>query len=614
MSEPWPMVITLSTLLITVVFFIYGKIRSDLVAVAALVILMFTGVLTPAEAFTGFSNPIIFTIASMFIVSGAIVRSGLANTISASILGIAGTNQKLLFFLIMIITALIGALVSNTGTVAIMMPIVGSMALALNVSPSRFLMPLAFMAGIGGMLTLVGNPPNMVANDVYVKAGYESLKLFSFLPIGIICMLFGVFILTPVTSFMLARRSAKKQEKTLEEGNVLDALADKYKLAQNIDSVYVPEDSPAVGKPLSELKLTDFKVTIQEIRRKKKKGLATSFEQVVPEASTVLKGGDQLSLMGTHEAALVAAEYYGFNIKQEGDKKTPYKFDAIGICELVIMSASRLANATIASSGLREQFGITVLGIQRGDKYILENLKDQVINSGDALLVQGTWANINRLDNESRNWVVVGKPMENTAIQKRRIPHVIIILFAMIVIMATGVLPTVLAALMAALALIVAGCFKNMRDAYTFMNWETLIMIACMLPLATAMDKTGIVAIVGNKMSSIGIAYGPLAALGAIYIITSLLNTVISFTPLALLIAPIAMRIALQLDCDPLPFMFAVAASAGLCFGSSFSTPSNALVVSAGRYTFMDYLKIGLPLQLLLGLVLIFTIPLIFPF
>lgn len=612
MPAPWPMIITIVILLITVVFFIYGKIRSDLVAIAALLALTLCGILTPAEAFSGFSNPIIFTIGSMFIVSGAIVRSGLANTISTSIVRLAGDNQKILFMLIMLITAMIGSLVSNTGTVAIMMPIVGSLAMALNVGASRFLMPLAFMAGIGGMLTLVGNPPNMVVNDVYVKAGYESLKLFSFLPIGIICMIFGVFILSPVTSVYLARREAKKGEKPSKK-NPLQDLADKYKLTQNIYQVKVPSGSPAAGKSLSDLQLTAYEVVVHEIQRRTKRGLTTSQVQIVPEAATVIMHGDVLSVLGTFDAVHAAADHYGLIFSDS--KKTNYKFDSIGIGELIIMSASRLVNTTIKDSGLRTQFGITVLGIQRGDKFILDNLKDQVINSGDALLVQGTWDNINRLDAESRNWVVVGKPIEQqTVTLNHKIPFVTLIILGMVMIMATGVLPTVVAAMLAAFAVIAIGCFRNMRDAYTFISWDTLIMIACMLPLAIAMEKTGIVAIAGERMASIGMAYGPLAALAVIYLITSLLNTVISFTPLALLIAPIAMDIALKLHCNPLPFMFAVAAAAGLCFASSFSTPSNALVVSAGRYSFMDYLKIGLPLQLGLGIILIFAIPVLFPF
>ncbi|MDR2870648.1 MAG: SLC13 family permease [Deferribacteraceae bacterium] len=603
------MILTIAILLVTVAFFIHGKVRSDLIAICALLCLMSFGILTPAEAFAGFANPIIFTIAAMFIISGAITRSGLAALVSSSVLKLAGTNQNVLYFLTMLITALIGALVSNTGTVAIMLPIVGSMALAMNASQSRFLMPLAFMSGMGGMLTLIGNPPNMVVNDVYVKAGFESLTLFSFLPIGIICMIFGMFILTPVTSYLLARRSAKKGETGAGKG-FLANLADKYSILQNAYKLRATSALPS----LKELNLTNaFGVTVQEIVRKKKRGGFSSIDHIVPTANTVIMPSDEVSVMGTLANVTLMAEKYGLSV-EESDSNA-YHFDSIGICELVIMSASRLVNATVAESGFREKYGVTVLGIQRGGEYILDNLKDQQLHSGDALLMQGKWESINRLDNESAHWVVVGKPMQYaTETNTKKIPIVLGVLVAMIAVMATGVIPTVLAALLAAVLVIITGCFKNMRETYSYINWETLIMVSCLLPLATAMEKTGVVGIVGEHMSSIGFAYGPLVALAVIYIVTSLLNIIISFTPLTLLIAPIAMHIALALGCDPLPFMFAVAAAAGLCFGSSFSTPSNALVVSAGRYTFMDYLVIGLPLQLLLGVVLIIAIPMIFPF
>jgi di/tricarboxylate transporter len=329
----------------------------------------------------------------------------------------------------------------------------------------------------------------------------------------------------------------------------------------------------------------------------------------------VLEAGDRLLVAGTEDAVRSVASSHGLTMMDiSRDKQSTYSFHSIGIAELVIMSGSRLINSTIIDSNLREQFGVTVLGIQRGGKYILENLKDQEIHSGDALLVQGTWENIGRLGADSQNCVVVGRPMEHVAAKTTKIPMVVAIIVTMIIVMATGLIPTVLAALLAGFAMIAIGCFRNIRDAYSFIGWETLIMISCMLPLATAMEKTGIVAFVGEHMASVGTAYGPLAALAIIYLVTSLLNIVISFTPLALLIAPIAMDIALKLNCNPLPFMFAVACAAGLCFASSFSTPSNAMVVSAGRYTFMDYVKIGLPLQLLLGVILIFMIPLLFPF
>ena len=614
-AENWFTIVTLSVLGGTMLFFALGKFRTDIIAVWALLALMLTGVLTPHEALSGFSNPIILTIAGVFIVGGAIVRTGLANVISDNILRLAGDNQKALYMLIMLITALIGSLVSNTGTVAIMMPIVVSMALSIKVSPSRFLMPLAFMSSMGGMLTLIGNPPNMVVNEVYVKAGFPSLTLFSFFPVGVVCLIFGMLVLAPFTSYCLARRKTDK-DATKNKYLSLQDLADKYRLAQHMYTMAVPEGSPIVGRSLLELGLTGrFGVGIQEIRR----GRNSRMAQIVPGPSTVVRAGDTLYCLGSFEKATTMAEEFGLDMirKSEAeDLKDKYRFDSIGICELVLMTSSRLVNHTVAESDLREQFGITLLGIQRGEQYILDDLKDQEMQPGDALLVQGTWENIARLEQGSQHWVVVGRPLEDarSGLRTSKIPFVSAVIVCMIASMATGLLPTVTAVMLAAAALVAGRCFKNMGEVYSSINWETVVMIACMLPIAIAMEKTGLIGVASKHMTAIGAEYGPYAALALVYGITSALNIIISFTPLTLLVAPVALQIALDLGFSPLPFMFGVATAASMCFASSFSTPSNALVVSAGRYTFFDYLKIGLPLQVLLAVVMIFVLPLIFPF
>ena len=618
----WPMVITISVLAITVVFFTTGRFRSDVVALCALLSLMLFGILTPEEALSGFSNTIILTIAGVFIIGGAIVNSGLANTISNKILRVAGTNQNVLFMLLMLITALIGSLVSNTGTVAILMPIVGSLSLALNVSASRFLMPLAFMSSMGGMLTLIGNPGNMVVNDVYVKAGFPSLTLFSFLPVGIVCLIFGMLILAPATSYYLSRRKNDKDE-ARNKGMSLRDLADKYQLAQHMFKISVPSDSAMVGRSLLNLNLTgEYGIFIQEIRRDRKGpvhfGPPQSY-QIDPGPKVVIEAGDILYALGSKEKAENMIAALGLQMVQmDKDQGTldKYRFDSIGICELVLMSASHMVNRTVAESGLREQFGLTILGIQRGNQYILEDLKDQVMQSGDALLVQGSWDNITRLDNYSPHWVVVGRPWDQAGSEgmNRKIPYVGAVLLLMIASMATGLLPTVVSVLLAAVAMGIGGCFKNVEEAYSSINWETLVMIACMLPMAVAMEKTGIVGILSDYMTSFGMKNGPWAALAMVYGLTSVLNIIISATPVALLVAPVAIKVALDLNVDPLPFVFAVAVSSCMCFASPFSTPSNALVMSAGRYTFFDYLKIGLPLQAMMAVVMVFVLPYLFPF
>lgn len=615
----WSTVVTLCVIAGTVIFFVMGRFRTDLIALCALLCLMLGGVLTPTEALTGFSSTVILTIAGMFIVGGAIVRSGLAAVISGRILKMAGTNRMLLFTLVMLISALVGAMVSNTGTVAIMMPIVVSMAYTVKMSPSRFLMPLAFMSSMGGMLTLIGNPPNMVVNDVYVRAGFPSLTLFSFFPIGVVCMAFGMIVLVPATYWYLSRRKGDAQTPE-NQAPTLRELADKYQLARHMQKIEVPDGSPIVGQTLAALGLTrKFDVVIQEVRRKKKASFPFStpqMEQLSPGPQTIISAGDILYAMGAAENLARLGEEFGLTLSAcDADHEDSYIFDAIGICELVIMSSSRLVGLTVEKSGLREQFGVTLLGIHRGSRYILENITAQTVQAGDAFLVQGTWADITRLDEASQHWVVVGRPQDYAQSDKQgnRV-FVAITVLVMIGVMAFNLLPTVTAVMLAALVTILGRCFRNMEDVYGCINWETLVMIACMLPLATAMEKIGLVDAIAVRMTAVGVNYGPYMALALVYAVTSALNIVISFTPLTLLIAPVALQIALTLNLNPLPFMFAVATAASMCFASSFSTPSNALVVSVGRYTFMDYLIIGLPLQALLGVIMVWVLPIFFPF
>ncbi len=620
-ADIWTMIFTIAVVSVTVIFFMLGKFRSDVVALGALLSLVLLGVLTPGEALAGFSSTIILTIAGVFVIGGAIVRSGLAHAVSDRILKTAGTNQSLLFMLLMLITALIGSMVSNTGTVAIMMPIVTSLSLALKASPSRFLMPLAFMSSIGGMLTLIGNPGNMVVNDVYVKSGHESLTLFSFLPVGLVCLAFGLVVLAPVTYYYLARRKNEKGEPR-DKGLTLTDLAEKYHLASHLYRVSVPAGSPMSGQSLVDLNLTGvYGILVQEIRRDRKHGGfgPPQISQIAPGPSVVIESGDTIYVLGAPEKVEALASDFGLrriSLGPEDDLRDKYTFDSIGICELVLMSSSRLVNLTVAEAGLREQFGLVVLSIQRGDKYIMDDLRDQVLQSGDALLVQGAWENIARLSRYSPHWVVVGRPWDQagTGGLRSKIPYVSVVILIMIVSLATGFLPTVAAVLLAALALGAGGCFKNVEDAYSAINWETVVMIACLLPLATAMEKTGLVGQASEFMTGFALAHGPLAALAMIYALASVMNILISGTPVALLVAPVAIKVAVDLGVSPLPFVFAVATSSCMCFASPFSTPSNALVMSAGRYTFFDYLKIGLPLQALMGLVMVMALPRLFPF
>lgn len=302
---------------------------------------------------------------------------------------------------------------------------------------------------------------------------------------------------------------------------------------------------------------------------------------------------------------------------QEIDKKSIDFYD-IGIAEIVLMPNSSIANSRIKNLDLRERYNVNVLGIRRSGDYIIQNLADQKLHFGDVLLVQGSWSNIGKLDNIESDWIVLGQPavQETKVLLDYRAPIAALIMLLMICMMVFDFIPVepVTAVIIAGLLMVLSGCFRSVDAAYKTINWETIVLIAAMMPMSVALEKTGTSALISKSLvESLG-AFGPVVVLAGIYYTTSLITMFISNTATAVLMAPIAMSAATQIGVSPYAFLFAVTLGASMCFASPFSTPPNALVMKAGNYDFMDYIKVGLPLQLIMGLVMIVVLPLLFPF
>jgi len=618
------MYITLIVLAVAAAFFIWGKIRSDVVAICALLALILSGVLTPAEALSGFSNTIVIMMVGLFVVGGGIFQTGLAKMISTRILKMAGNSENKLFLLVMLATAGIGSFVSNTGTVALMLPIIISLAAAANIDSRRLLMPLAFASSMGGMMTLIGTPPNMIIHGTLVDAGYEGLSFFSFLPVGLITLTLGIVLLGPMSKMLVS----KTKGNNLKESNdgKLAQLSQTYKLAQNLYRVKVNSNSLLANETLRNLSITDrFGVSILEIRRDLQRRFRKTVNQdmagpgntILPDDILYVLGDfenveyfvkeNRLSLVDVHETeakALSVSEAGGMN------------FGEIGIAEVVLLSNSKVIGKRVKESDFRPLYNVNILGIQRKNEYILKNIKDEKMEAGDVLLVQGKWQDIGKLDKDDNEWVVVGRPMEEAdkIPLSGKAPLAAGIMAAMVAVMVFDVLPPVVAVMIAAVLMILTGCLRSVEAAYKTINWESIVLFAGMIPLSIAMEKTGAsVAISGGIISGFG-DYGPVAVLAGIYLGTSLLTMFISNTATAVLFAPIALQSAVILGVSPIPFLFAVTVGASMCFASPFSTPPNALVMSAGRYSFMDYVKIGLPLQLIYAAVMIVVLPVLFPF
>lgn len=623
-----PIVLTLAILFVTAVFFVWGKIRSDIVALCSLLSLVLLGILKPGEALAGFSNSVVIMMVGLFIVGGAIFQTGLAKSISLRLLKFAGKSEIKLFLLVVLVTVFFGSFVSNTGTVALLLPIVVSMATEAGTNSRRLLMPMAYASSMGGMMTLIGTPPNMIINDTLIKAGYGSLSFFSFLPVGLMITAIGVVYLFPVSKIL-----TRKKEKSSKTGSVKtpDQLSKEYQLADNLFRIEVSKNSDVINKKLSELNITEnYHISILVVRRKDTQE-GKFFKPVINQrnsrlvsADTTLLPDDLLYVFGNFGEVkkFVTDHKLSFLDKsvsetsQRPDFSRDIKFDEIGIAEVVVMSNSKLVNKMVKESGFRTNYNVNILGIKRRQEYLIYNVKDEKIHSGDALLVQGTWQDIERLNNNEPDVVVVGQPsIEASKVPlTSKAPIAAIIMIAMVVAMVINIVPPVIAVMLAALAMILTGCFRNVEAAYKTINWESIVLFAAMIPMATAMEKTGASQMISGSIVGGLDSYGPYAVMAGIYLATSFLTMFISNTATAVLFAPIALQSALSMGVSPYPFLFAVTVAASMCFASPFSTPPNALVMSAGRYTFMDYVKMGLPLQIICMIVMVFFIPLIFPF
>ena len=621
------MITTLIILALSAVFFVNGKLRSDLAALCALVLLIVFNILTPEEALSGFSNPIVIMMVGLFVVGGAIFKTGLAKMISSKILRLAGKSELKLFILIMMVTAFIGAFVSNTGTVALMLPIVVSMAASANISPGRFLMPLAFASSMGGMATLIGTPPNLVVDEVLSNAGFTDLSFFSFTPIGVICVLIGLVILIPLSKFFLVKKEDGKDTKTTT-GHSPKELAKKYQLSDNLYRIQIRPGSRIGGKKLQELNITQaYNLSILEIRRQSSSQgrFLKTVDQSLAGPHTELQENDILYVFGPFEKVNQFAKEQNLELTDthvseyvEGAEVEKLSVREIGIAEVLLMPDSKLINKAVKDSGFRDKYSVNILGIQRKGEYILNDIKDIKMHAGDILLIQGTWDSIARMSQKQSQWVVLGQPLEEaskvTLDYKAPVAALIMVLMIAAMVFDFIPIPPVAAVIIAGILMVLTGCFRNVEEAYKTINWESVVLIAAMLPMSLALEKTGASNLISEKLVSGLGDYGPLVLMAGIYFTTSLLTMFISNTATAVLVAPIALQSAIAINVSPYPFLLAVTVGASMCFASPFSTPPNALVMSAGKYTFMDYVKVGLPLQIVMGIVMVFILPLLFPF
>ncbi|WAA13445.1 SLC13 family permease [Fervidibacillus halotolerans] len=607
--------ITFIILSITIFLFIIGKIRADLVALLSLLALTVTGILDVQEALAGFANSTVIMLAGLFIVGGGIVRTGLAQMAGRFLLRFAGESETRLFILLFLVVAIVGSFISNTGTVAIMLPIVVTMAISMKLSPSTYLIPLAFASSLSGFMTLISTPTNLIVSETLVENGFEKLSFFSITPLGIIAFITGIVYILSVRH-LLPKDDRKKRAN--QSGRSPNELIKQYRLSEKLHRVIIPSHSKLVNRVLGELNIPSrYHVIVLAIEHKNGEGfsLLNHPQQEMAGPDSKLQPNDILYLEGAPENVARFAVDYELQIEPH-DETEQFVSKTIGIAEALLTPNSKFIHKTISEAGFRKRYGVNVIGVNRKGQYILENISDLSLRFGDALLLQGTWEDIEYLSQDTKDMVIVGQPKKHAseAAAMGKAPIAFGILFMMVMFMVLDIFPTVVSVSIAAIGMILTGCLRNMDDAYSHINWESLVLIAAMLPMGTALEKTGGIALLSEFVIHYLGEYGPIGILAGIYLLTALFGQFVSNTATAVLFAPIAINAAVGIGANPIPFVMAVAVAAATSFATPFSTPANALVMTAGNFTFMDFFKVGMPLVLIMFIVMIIFIPIIYPF
>ena len=588
-----------------------NRVRFDIVALLVLLALMLSGILSVDEALSGFGSSVVILVAGLLIVGEMLARTGVARAVGDWILKKGGTNETRLLILVMVGAGVLGSVMSSTAVVAIFIPIVLRIAAETNLNSSRMLIPMSYAALISGMLTLIATTPNLVVHEELIDAGYEGFGFFSF-------SLVGVAVLAVAVAYILfiGRRLLPGEAQTAggdRQGRSLFELWEDFRVDRTYNSLLVGHDSSLVGKTIADTELeSSYRVRILGIMRR---GRHSEERIAAPGSDAELHADDILVVISTakdHERLLAEQDLTQHPITERGTQRWLWE---MGAATVLIHPESGLIGKSLREGEFRSHHHLHVIGLRRAKEPVAD-FEDVKLASSDSLFLAGPWSSIHQLQSQTHDFVVMEVPTEHAEVvpSYKRLWVSLGILVAMVALTLFDVVPMVAAVIMAALAAVFTRCL-TMEDAYRSIHWSSIVLIAGMLPLADALDKTGGTSfIVDLLMSAVGDAASPYVMLSLIFLLTAALGLVLSNTAAAVLVAPIAIHTAAILDVSPYPFAVAVVIAASAAYATPISTPVVTLVVDPGRYKFSDFVKVGTPLLFLTYLVTLVVAPLIFPF
>ena len=582
--------LTLTVLILALIGFIGEWFPADFTALIVGVALMFLGLVTPEEGISGFSNSATITVMAMFILSAGITRTGVVQTVRDWLLQWGGKNLTQQIFVMGAIVGPISAIINNTAVVAIFLPIVEDWCKKQEMSVSKILMPLSFVSILGGTITLIGTSTNILASGVSKQLGYGEFGLFQFTTLGIIVFVIGLIYL------------AFAAQKLLPNGknNNSNTVEKSYGLKDYLSELVVAPRSSLIGQTLQQSEIQrKFDLDVLELIRNK-----VRFAQ--PLADKELKAGDILVVRCNRDDLLKIKEEKGLEILPEVQFKDEPIAEVLTtgeekIGEVLILSNSRLIGTTLKDMRFRQRYNVTVIAIRRGAELLKGRLGKIPLRFGDLLLVQGPKQSFIGLQTTRELLVLEQRDAEN--LRQQKAPVALGITLAVILLAAFNLVPILVSALAGVVLMVLTGCLKP-GEIYGAVRWDVIFLLAGLIPLGIAMDKSGATQWLATGLLAVGGHLSGYWILTFFFVVTTVLTSILSNNASVVLMIPIAVEVAKTLELNPLAFMFAVTFAASNSFLTPIGYQTNTMVYSPGGYKFLDFIKVGVPLTVLLTIVI----------
>ncbi|MFN7253758.1 MAG: SLC13 family permease [Microcystis sp.] len=581
-----PINLTLTVLFVALVAFVAEWLPVDLTALCVAIVLILLGLVTPEEGIAGFSNSATVTVMAMFVLSAGITRTGVIQVIRDRLLVWGGKNPHQQVFVLGALVGPISAFINNTAVVAIFLPIVEDWCKKQKISPSKLLIPLSYATVLAGMITVVGTSTNILASGISAKLGYGEFSLFQFTALGLVTFLAGLLYLTIFAPKLLPDRKSSTGE----------FLEDDYGSKVYLSEVIITPRSNLIGQTLSQSGLQrKFNFDVLELIRNK-----VHLSQ--PLADKVLNAGDILIVHSSREELLKIKDERGLEIFadvkfQKGDIESTITTGEEKLAEVLILSNSRLIGTTLKDLKFRQRYNATVLAIRRGSELLQGRLGKIPLKFGDLLLVQGPKQSFIGLQTTRELLVLEEKEIESLRQDKGIIALMITLL--VIIIAAFDIQPILVTSLVGVVLMVITGCLKP-GEVYGSIRWDIIFLLAGLIPLGTAMDNSGTTKWLADNLVAIGGHLSGFWILVFFYLITSFLTEILSNNAAVVLMIPVAVEVAKTLGLNPLAFMYAVTFAASNSYLTPIGYQTNTMVYAPGGYKFLDFTRLGAPLNLIL--------------